>query len=342
MIGISVYLTDPLAEHRLIEAKGKGVTRAFTSLHIPEESGDLQEKAQKLLTLARELGMEVYADVSLRTPKHLGVEKLEDLTSFGVLGLRLDDFFDHETILQLSKRFRIALNASILFEEDLIQLFEKGLEPERLIAWHNFYPRRETGLEENFFRKQSKLFKDVGIPVAAFVPGRGEKRGPLFEGLPTLERHRELDPFVAAVELLENGCTDVYVGDPDPGEGLLEQLVRYDTNRVLPIRVRSNQLTSQEYQPRPDMARDVIRMMDTRSQTPIEPANTVERTTGSVTMDNDRYGRYRGEIQITLCDLRADERVNVIGEVIPEDLPLLKLIRPKQRIYLEVTQKSGH
>ena len=31
-------------------------------------------------------------------------------------------------------------------------------------------------------------------------------------------------------------------------------------------------------------------------------------------MDNDRYGRYRGEVQITLSDLPADERVNVVGE----------------------------
>ena len=42
-------------------------------------------------------------------------------------------------------------------------------------------------------------------------------------------------------------------------------------------------------------------------------------------MDNDGYGRYRGEVQITLCDLPADERVNVVGQVVEEDCLLLSL-----------------
>jgi hypothetical protein len=55
MIGVSFYLNDPLAERRLAEAKAKGVTRAFTSLHIPEESGDLANRAKALLQAAGEL-----------------------------------------------------------------------------------------------------------------------------------------------------------------------------------------------------------------------------------------------------------------------------------------------
>lgn len=53
-----------------------------------------------------------------------------------------------------------------------------------------------------------------------------------------------------------------------------------------------------------------------------------------ITMDNDLYGRYRGEVQITLNDLPADERVNVIGKVIPEDILLLSFIKPGQGIKL--------
>lgn len=70
--------------------------RAFTSLHIPEESGDLAGRARHLLQTAKDSGIEVYADVSARTPAHLGLERLEELKSLGVIGLRLDDFLSRK------------------------------------------------------------------------------------------------------------------------------------------------------------------------------------------------------------------------------------------------------
>ncbi|PLR94692.1 MupG family TIM beta-alpha barrel fold protein [Bacillus sp. T33-2] len=334
MIGISFYLNDPFAEERIIDAGKKGVKRAFTSLHIPEESGDLAVRAKQLLQAAKDAGIEVYADVSYNTPAHLGIADLEDLTSLGVAGLRLDDFFDNETIIRLAKRFRLAINASILFEADLKELLKGGLKSENLIAWHNFYPRPETGLDEEFFREQNDLYKRYGIPVWAYVPGRGEKRGPLFRGLPTLEKHRDMDPFAAALELFKSGVQDVYIGDPDPGEGLLEQLIKYDAETIVPIRFQSSFLNAGEYKLRPDFARDVLRFMNTRSKNSVVPENTVKRPRGSITMDNDLYGRYRGEIQITLNDLPADEKVNVIGRVADIDLPLLSVVRPGDRLYL--------
>lgn len=339
MIGISFYLNDPLAEQRIVEASQKGVKRAFTSLHIPEETGNLASRAKKLLETAKHHGVNVYADVSLKTPEHLGIQTLEDLTSLGVAGIRLDDFFDYDTIITLSKRFHIALNASIILEEDLKRLLASGIGCERLIAWHNFYPRCETGLDDLFFLDQTALFKRFNIPVCAYIPGRGEKRGPIFAGLPTLERHRDMDPFAAAVELYRYGITDVYIGDLDPGEGLLEQLVKYDADKILPIRIQSSILQEGEYRPRPDFARDVLRLMDTRSTESVAPNNTVERLLGMITMDNDLYGRYRGEVQIALRDLPADERVNVIGQVIPEDMQLLSLIQPGQRLELKVVKR---
>ena len=72
--------------------------------------------------------------------------------------------------------------------------------------------------------------------------------------------------------------------------------------------------------------------MDTRSVDPIPPKNTKARLTGSITMDNDRYGRYRGEVQITLCDLPADERVNVVGRVVEDDWLLLSYLKPGQKV----------
>jgi len=332
LIGISFYLNDPLAEERIELAGKMGVKRAFTSLHIPEESGDLAGRAKKLLQAAKEAGIEVYADVSARTPTHLGLESLFSLKSLGVSGVRLDDFFANETILNLSKEFKLALNASITFEEDVRALLEGGLEPSQLLAWHNFYPRRETGLAESFFQSQNEVFKRYGIPVSAYIPGDGEKRGPLFEGLPTLEAHREIDPYQAALELIRAGVDDVYIGDPEVSEELLSRLMELDRFGRVSLRVEGFQ--EGEFQLRPDFSRDVLRLMDTRSSDPVVAMNTTARPIGSITIDNNRYGRYRGEVQITLHDLPSDERVNVAGRIVEADLPLLSLLQPGQTVKL--------
>jgi hypothetical protein len=332
VIGISFYLNDPLAEARIALAGKMGVKRAFTSLHIPEESGDLASRAKMLLQTANELGLEVYADVSARTPTHLGLSGLQDLKSLGVIGLRLDDFFDSETILDLGKDFKLALNASTIFEDELSALLEGGLKEKQLLAWHNFYPRRETGLVESFFYSQNNLFKRYGIPVSAYIPGDGEKRGPLFEGLPTLEQHREGDPFLAALDLFQSDVEDVYIGDPEVSENLLNRLLDFDQGQFISIRIEGFQ--EGEFRLRPDFSRDVLRFLDTRSTDSIVPENTCARPFGTITRDNDRYGRYRGDLQITLCDLPADERVNVLGTVVKDDLPLLSFLKPGQKIKL--------
>ena len=51
--------------------------------------------------------------------------------------------------------------------------------------------------------------------------------------------------------------------------------------------------------------------------------NVKERVRGAITMDNERYKRYSGEIQIMRAAYPADERVNVIGELTEKYLLLL-------------------
>jgi hypothetical protein len=335
MIGISFYLQDPDAEKQIIHAAKIGVKRAFTSFHIPEEKGDLVQRIIELLKFAESYEMEIHADVSLNTLKHLGISRFEDLSSLGVKGIRLDDGFDHETMTSLSDVFSLSLNASTLKEDELQTVLGSGIESDRLIAWHNFYPRRETGLEEDFFYKQNHMFNKYGIPIVAFVPGTGSKRGPLYDGLPTLEKHRNMDPYGAGVELLQH-VNGVFIGDPGVENELLEKLFVYKNQDSLIIHVKSPILKSGIYHLRPDVSRDVYRLQHTRVTTQVEPTNTVARNFGSITMDNNAYGRYRGEVQICRRDLKADHRVNVIGQVIEEDLPLLALLAPGQLVQLIV------
>ncbi|WP_374988750.1 MupG family TIM beta-alpha barrel fold protein [Priestia megaterium] len=333
MIGISFYLNDKNAKKRLIEASECGVTRAFTSLHIPEETGDLAERAKELLHVARDCGISVYADVSKYTPVHLGIESLMSLSSLGVSGIRLDGGFSVEETLSLANEFYIAVNASTLSKQEIEALLSAGLHHHQLLAWHNFYPRPETGLEETFFQQQTDLFNELRIPVCAYIPGEGEKRGPIYQGLPTREKDRNRCPFTSAVDLYRCGVSEVYIGDPYPGSSLLKRLVQYQESRIIPLRIRSPHIEG-TYSVRPDVSRDVLRLVDTRSVKPVPPCHTVERRIGAITMDNDGYGRYRGEVQIAKTNLPANANVNVIGYVIEEDHELISLVRPGQKLEL--------
>ncbi|MCM3594798.1 MupG family TIM beta-alpha barrel fold protein [Metabacillus idriensis] len=336
MIGISFYLQDPNAEKQLVHAAKSGVKRAFTSLHIPEEKGNLVCRMTELLKLAHSHDIEIHADVSLKTLDHLGISRFEDLTSFGVKGIRLDDGFDYETIKSLSNVFSLSLNASTLTEKELQTILGSGIQSERLIAWHNFYPRRETGLDEAFFHQQNRMFKKYGIPIAAFIPGAETKRGPLFDGLPTLEKHRDINPYAAGVEMLQL-VDEVFIGDPGTENEFLENLSIYENQNILIMNVISSAFSSGTYQFRPDVSRDVYRLQGTRTASEVDPENTIARQIGMITMDNDGYGRYKGEIQICRRNLEADERVNVIGHVSAEDLPLLDLALPGQKVKLVVS-----
>nr|WP_284142744.1 DUF871 domain-containing protein [Peribacillus frigoritolerans] len=115
---------------------------------------------------------------------------------------------------------------------------------------------------------------------------------------------------------------------------MLENLTAYKNLNILTIRVESRLLQSGQYKLRPDVSQDVFRLQNTRVTANVEPSNTAARSLGSITMDNDAYGRYRGEVQICKRDLGANHRVNVIGRVIEEDIPLLSLLKPGQTIKL--------
>ncbi|MGG4169037.1 MupG family TIM beta-alpha barrel fold protein [Rossellomorea vietnamensis] len=335
MIGISVYLSDEDAEARILRASSSGVKLAFTSLHIPEESGISSERVKGLLSLFKREGFQVFADVSKKTPALFGLHHFEELKELGVTSLRLDDGFTTDEMLGLSRHFRIAINASTVGEKELQRWIDCGLETGNMISWHNFYPKPETGLDEEYFLKQQNLYDRLGIPVYAFIPGDEMKRGPLHVGLPTLEDHRSQSPYVSAVQLKRWGVTGVFVGDPGCSKELLGKLLRFDQEDVIELFYNGSGEIQGEYQLRRDPGRDVLRLLDTRTESEIPPENTEERLRGTFTQDNDLYGRYRGEMQIVRRDLESNPKVNVVGRICKEYLDLIELFESGQRIEIK-------
>lgn len=230
MLGISVYLGSESIkdlEPYIQKVHTIGFSSIFTSLHIPEDDTSLyKERLQELGGLASKYEMELMVDISPKSLGHLGYTwgNVEGLLGWGVTGLRVDYGIDDTIIVQISTKMKVALNASTLTKEGLTRLKAAGLRTEAVEAWHNFYPRPETGLDAAEFIETNQWLRDEGLTVMAFIPGDGKRRGPLFKGLPTLEDHRDLSPFAACQDLMKNGLVDkILVGDIELGEKSLEQ-----------------------------------------------------------------------------------------------------------------------
>ncbi|WP_025950834.1 MupG family TIM beta-alpha barrel fold protein [Geobacillus thermocatenulatus] len=344
MLSFSFYLFQPFEqiEEAFRKAVSLGARELFTSLHLlkGKELGE-QEKLKWIGRFARRYGVGVVADATPAVLSYLSAspDVAKALREWGMVGLRLDDGFSWDETVQLSKQMKVVLNASTITEREIQELTLRKIDWAGVEAWHNFYPRPETGLSGDTLMKQNRMLRQFGIAsIGAFVPGNAQKRGPLCKGLPTLEDHREADPVYAYIELIETYKVEkVFVGDLSVSDDVLRRMV-WVPQEIIPIRyqpivsARWLSLVETVHTNRRDAARDVIRSAESRRtfawpQEALHPIEPAPRPIGSVTIDNERYGRYAGELQITLTDLPADDNVNVIGRVISEDVPLLRHIQ---------------
>ena len=341
-LGYSVYLSNfHEMKAPLIRAFEPG-SRIFTSFHISEEMD--QQYVERTKSMCRELneiGYKIIGDVSKKTLKQFQCEYLREFAEMmGISMVRIDYGFSDDEIIEIGKSIPICVNASTVDEKSAEKILK---EVKFVYGMHNFYPRPETGLDGEYFAETNKKLRELGMKVMAFIPGDIFFRGPLFEGLPTLELHRNISPFAAYVDLkLTYGIDEICVGD-----GIISQ---YDADRVrvfnqegileIPVIFENayESLYERSFTIRPDSPRWVKRLTESREYscfgTEILPEYCDLRSAGSITMDNIRYLRYSGEIQIVTEDLPADEKVNVIGKVEKSYELLLKNIKNGQKIRL--------
>ncbi|PCN48063.1 hypothetical protein Csp2054_09325 [Curtobacterium sp. 'Ferrero'] len=168
--------------------------------------------------------------------------------------------------------------------------------------------------------------RSFGWRLGAFIAGDTVRRGPLGEGLPTVEAHRNAPPLHQALALAEVGVDDVYVGDPALSDRSWSRLGTFVRDGVVvldgtaapgvhPAVLAGLAVPDRE---RPDAAEAMIRLEHSRERfadLPLPEAGGQPRPAGSVTVQLASAGRYRGEVAITLRDLPADDRVAVLGTV---------------------------
>ena len=339
MFGISLYFQD-LDFNYIKKAHHFGAKTIFTSLHIPEENfKNFHKHFKEVLDLCHKLNMDLVFDISPHTYEKLNLENgdYKALKNLGIETLRLDfGFEDINHIKVLSENFKLYMNASVIDQDYLDRAQDIGIDLSKIILSHNFYPKKDSGLSTESFIKRNFKFKKSNRPIQAFICGDKLKRFPMYEGLPTLEIHRDMKPFVSAVDLVRNfGIKEVLIGDSLGSDFLLEALSDFFLNDILTIPVHFHEDFNEFYDKilfsREDTSEYSIRIKDTRKEN-IEMNNSIKRKKGSITMDNKHYGRYSGELSLIKTDLEMDHRVNVIGFVSPGYIRLLDYVKDYEKI----------
>ena len=340
--GISIYagLGASVAENIVLidRAAELGFKRFFTSTQIPEAMTDVEqfyEEFTAMIGAAVDNDFEIILDVNA---DNIIAFDFEEFT------LRLDDGFDIGQVADLSRIHKIQLNASTITQEFLKALKNLDANFNNISALHNYYPHVYTGLENYYFSDQNKMLHDFGLQVGAFVSSRdGVRRPPLGEGLTTLEMCRNFSTDLSARYLAAMGADFIIIGDGQPTEAELKAVaeVRNDEvilhARLVTVDPVSIELLSNTFTSRPEITRSVLRAVEGRKilsqlDKKIAPDEIpAERTYGCVTIDNENFGRYMGEVQIVEDLLPADARVNVAAKILENENGLVNCIKPWQK-----------
>ena len=329
-LGFSLYLSTFDQQRSALEVWAGTGAPIFLSLHISEEfDATYCQRAREICHLLAVQGFRTIADVSVKTLHQFGCADLTELAKDLMLwGLRIDYGFTPDQIGEMAQKMPIVLNASTTSSEDAVRIAAQGTE---VFAMHNFYPRPETGLDAELLELTTNRLKEAGLSVCAFIPGDTLRRGPLHEGLPTLEEHRNTLPSAAFVDLsLRFGMDQIFLADPGISEKEMERIAGFCRDGVIRIPAELEggwrHLYGKVFTRRIDSPRWLVRFQESRVYSCqgdiVQPRNCTERRRGCITVDNVGYGRYSGELMLALEDLPADDRVNVIGTV-PENAQLL-------------------
>ena len=335
-IGASIYvgLDDYPIEKNLeyLETLKKcDIEYVFISCHMKEANENFYNELVRVCDKASELGIKVSLDVN----KYL----LEGgFVIPKAYSLRLDYGFTINDIVKVYKegKYVVELNASTISIDLLLKLKDLGVDLSRVRISHNFYPKKYTGLSIVDMIKKNEEFHKLGMRVMAYIPSSNMKRMPMYEGLPSLEEHRYMNLYAILDTIKYLGIDEVFFGDSyaSVNELKLAKSFNYD-EMIIPIivkpslsveekslleRVHINRVDENEYFVRSSV----------RSRNDILPDNTVDRNKFDVTIDNAKFLRYQGEVGIMKRHLEKDERVNVVGKALINDL-VLSSFKPNQK-----------
>lgn len=224
-LGVSVYPEmRPLKEiHAYLKRSASyGFTRVFSSMFsMPETPAEVLATFSELNKVAHKHGMRVSLDVNPACMKRLGATPA-DLSVFANIGtdiLRMDGAYgEDDNVRMLSNPYDMSIeyNASALAPEHIEGLVSRGVNKNRMLACHNFYPQRYTGYRWDKFCQVNERLRSTGIRVGAFIASHAPGTHGVWDatcGLPTVERLRDYPADLQARILVAAGTTDVFFGN---------------------------------------------------------------------------------------------------------------------------------
>ena len=338
----------------ILAGRKYGFNEVFTTLHLPELSFEKQLAAYEVIGKAcLEQQLELIVDIGGAYIDRLieDEEVIERIRKVPFSFIRFDYGFSLEQAAKLYDLYDMkgfVLNASTCSEADadkLISALYKISSNCELRACHNFYVRKQSGLSDLSAYKQSRIFASRGIPVYYCLPAYSHARGPLHEGLCTLEKHRyqPLELILSDLYLNQEARSFLFADEWLSEEELalvnrtlkvlsepLKQIIEVRVHLHEQLSPEEKQIVLQSHEFRCDSPAAALRSLSSRQMAEtgklIKAGNITERKRGDITIDNELYRRYSGELQVMMEDLDADERVNVVGNIADKE-DLIRLAR---------------
>ena len=328
-LGVSIYPERSTFEKDaayLDLAHQYGFKRVFTSLL--EVSGDqdaVLTNFKRVVDYANQLGMQVMIDINPGLFEQLGIS-YDDLSFFhelGAWGIRLDNGFTGQEEAKMTRnpydlKIEINMSQGTSYVDNIMSFSPKRAN---LLGCHNFYPHRYSGLGEDFFNQCTAQFAQYNLN--------------------TMEGYRDLAMATQMKHyMLMDNIDDIIVGNAYASEAELKTMqtvfnaefpaimidvaddITADERKVLFESLHSYRGDRSEYILRSTMTRVIYKDL------PFAAHNTVDIKRGDILIDNVGYGQYKGETQIALQAMPNDGRVNVVGHIAPDELFLLKYLKP--------------
>lgn len=314
--GISIYLSTNIEMNSeyLLKAKEVNSSFVFTTINMPEENDELKKDISKVVELCKKNKMKLIVDVNANSKKYI--------KDYENVYYRIDDGLSNDEIIALAKNNYVVLNSTTLDEEDLKYFKLKGVDFSKLYSLHNYYPKVYTGVSLKFLKKRNEIYKKYGLKTMAFIPG-DLKRGPIFEGLPTVEEHRYMDILQASLELIANDTDVILLGDLNIKEENWERL-KYLLKGIVPLRINKNILKNRIFENRKDYSNYVVRNIkrDVVLDTIVEIDKNIEK--GDILVTDEKGLRYKGDLEIALKNLnKLNDGRRIVASVIDKDKGLL-------------------
>ncbi len=340
-------------------AASYGFNEVFTTIHLPEYSLDEQLQSYSLIfDEVKAYGLKLTVDIGggfigevLSNQKYLHV-----LQEYGPDFIRLDYGFDTDQVETMYSELHPAgfvINASIYSEDEVDRIVEafRVLDSQlELRACHNYYPKEETGIDDCFALRQDSYFEKYNIPVYYCIASCENARGPLYSGLCTIEDHRKLPADLAIASLYVNhGLSAFMLADEWLNEAEFEtvqktlEVLTEELDYPQEIEVQfakgvseeEKKIVLKEHQFRFDSSFWFLRSQTSRQMAEfsekIIPNNCTKRKTGDITIDNERYKRYSGEMVVVMKPSSEDRRVNNVGRISKRS-DILKLLRFREGV----------